>query len=1493
MATKVLLRDENNGKLLPITRGELVLDSSGGMALHSDEFLATASQPGLMSPSEKNAINNMKSTVVDDSLSTTSENPVQNKIITQVINETQGLLNGIKEKYLKSASTTPNRLTLVDQDDSEINFHNTTYNVVTNTEAGLAPQIVTATDAIQSPLDEWVLTSKKGETPTWKKLPINAFSNDNSDTTYSINGQLSGNNYIITLKDSSDEVTTAVISPFVGSTDSSDGQSGIVPSPTIQDRLKFLRGDGTWAAMQQVELSWDNILNKPETFKPEAHFHSTSHIVDLQGYNIASDKGSLEESDTLNTALGKLEYKANLGVNAYDWYRSVTGEDTDDIINKWGEIVDFIGGITEDTDILSKFVTTDTAQTITGVKTFSSRISFPANTGIYYNNQSGLLGVASKGQWDGHPGTDKYYTFVGTPSYDTILRAKERLYSYRNGQLYEVLDAGNLSSITKLHNFYSERQTSLKPAIIGDGSMYQFKSTYVVADQTDDPGEGHILHFEWDNDGGYSSQLFIQNHDGLLKTRGMNGKDANGNAKWSNWVQMINTNDILLKSRLLFGPNKTDIQPTTLNNNFLHSPVSIVRGLWAYADNGYTSTPFGNIDLAGTTVIKVGANDSEFTQLFITPPTATETNALRGELLYYIDNGSSYYPTWYRVITNSNYSNYTLPRLESMQFAKNSTYVNATLVDPEVRKLAQGNGYIEFWDSAVSPNTNGYFNSVWGKIRTKFGYESESKISLLGTTADTSWISFNRTGEGANYITWPGESSAQCLLAFGYGNQYAQSYYYMSNKALYPATNNTRSLGTSTMKWLEVHASTVYGKLIHNTVGTWIYSAKNPAVMVSGITSGSAGSAFTIPVKDGYLSVQSLLNSNTVYFNYFSTTKYDANTNELSTAMRIDASLGNFSAKGSIGTDAKGGGAGVSLYGGAGNTSTHGIAFNQTSSWGKHGQVTGDWATYFTMSNTDGRGWIFRRSGVGPVASIDTKGNVTATTFNGDLNGTASSTLRFKTILVGSSTTKGKDLNTELSGGGIARNYYSYLTDFANAPTGAQYGSVLEINTNNGTNQSLSLQLAWDVNHANTTDTTRYLWWRTADETNKFTYSKWHRVADFDKTLVVNKGISLTDSSGGVDVMTPDRIFAQTGEYSLTKTQFYYERNGYTTATKPNGTTMVNLDLAGASILTFGASSAYTQLFITAPAQSGHSGITNEMLFYQNHGSSYSPGWTRVLTNRNYKSIVVGEAGFGTSDFSDGTEILTSYASDSGFSSAGYVNEIYKRKASSMFNYIKTKAAVDANAFTSYTSKYLKVYTKSDSQSYPLLFAGGLGSSGGTDRGIYTASVNTLYYNPSNKLLSLPSGSRINSDGGSLYLGNSNNAGWVCLSNMCAKDGPSNWYVYNSGKAYFKGIAAGTAGLSGWYKDTASISIDISTLRSVYYIENKYSTTISFTGTANTSGKALLFVYSYHTSGSKTYTINGEGISFGAYTLRVFLVSVTDGSTTVSITKGTALEGTR
>jgi hypothetical protein len=66
---------------------------------------------------------------------------------------------------------------------------------------------------------------------------------------------------------------------------------------------------------------------------------------------------------------------------------------------------------------------------------------------------------------------------------------------------------------------------------------------------------------------------------------------------------------------------------------------------------------------------------------------------------------------------------------------------------------------------------------------------------------------------------------------------------------------------------------------------------------------------------------------------------------------------------------------GISLYGGAtGGEPTYGLMFTGTSGSGTHGDVTGDWATYFTMNNDNSRGWIFRRVGSGNSASISAGG---------------------------------------------------------------------------------------------------------------------------------------------------------------------------------------------------------------------------------------------------------------------------------------------------------------------------------------------------------------------------------------------------------------------------------------------------------------------------------------------------------------------------------------
>lgn len=75
---------------------------------------------------------------------------------------------------------------------------------------------------------------------------------------------------------------------------------------------------------------------------------------------------------------------------------------------------------------------------------------------------------------------------------------------------------------------------------------------------------------------------------------------------------------------------------------------------------------------------------------------------------------------------------------------------------------------------------------------------------------------------------------------------------------------------------------------------------------------------------------------------------------------------------------------GITLYGGDIN---YGIIFRTTKSQGTHGYVSGDYATYFTMSNSANRGWIFKRYGSGNVASISTDGNAY---FNGHIRAASS-----------------------------------------------------------------------------------------------------------------------------------------------------------------------------------------------------------------------------------------------------------------------------------------------------------------------------------------------------------------------------------------------------------------------------------------------------------------------------------------------------------------------
>ena len=55
------------------------------------------------------------------------------------------------------------------------------------------------------------------------------------------------------------------------------------------------------------------------------------------------------------------------------------------------------------------------------------------------------------------------------------------------------------------------------------------------------------------------------------------------------------------------------------------------------------------------------------------------------------------------------------------------------------------------------------------------------------------------------------------------------------------------------------------------------------------------------------------------------------------------------------------------------------------------------------------------------------------------------------------------------------------------------------------------------------------------------------------------------------------------------------------------------------------------------------------------------------------------------------------------------------------------------------------------------------------------------------------SGARIGGSGGNLYLGNANNAGWVCTQDICSQTDSTLWSIRHDGNAYFKNIYSGTA----------------------------------------------------------------------------------------------------
>lgn len=211
-----------------------------------------------------------------------------------------------------------------------------------------------------------------------------------------------------------------------------------------------------------------------------------------------------------------------------------------------------------------------------------------------------------------------------------------------------------------------------------------------------------------------------------------------------------------LTTSITFTPADSALTPENVRA-LIGSGSQIRRGSWSYAGNGYIASgttaasacPFGAIDLAGTTVIQANNSSSAFTQIYITPPTASTSGAIKGEMLYYVDNGSSYTPTWYRVLTDKNYTAYAADRTAITNITRDGTTFTATRANGTTFTFTQQDYYhTRIYSSGLQISTGTGVSAMY------VPYATGSQAGAVSTAAQT--FGGDKTFNNAIYISASG-----------------------------------------------------------------------------------------------------------------------------------------------------------------------------------------------------------------------------------------------------------------------------------------------------------------------------------------------------------------------------------------------------------------------------------------------------------------------------------------------------------------------------------------------------------------------------------------------------------------------------------------------------------------------------------------------------------------------------------------------------------------
>lgn len=351
----------------------------------------------------------------------------------------------------------------------------TTGGLVSSSLSGLTPKIGTVASAtISTQANEWVLTSTKGATPTWRKLPENAFKNDDYNTTYTLSGELSNNKYIATLTPSSGSNTTAEILTMTGATSLSAGTIGLVPAPTISNVAQFLRGDGTWATPTNTDTK--NTAGSTNTSSKIFLIGATSQATNPQTYS--HDTVYVDANGYLSSGLGiKVTGYAYFGGGTTYYFGSTgsincnqlttNGASTFKGASTFNGVIDVKNG----SNPYLQFTTTKTGAA-NGVSNKPAEIiAMGTSTGgaFYFRLYSGLSTTSST--YTGYSGTGCEDYTLGSCAQGLTSRAN-------NDKPYLIFSEKNPPTSVKLRGYNSDTECPL----LFTNSVHNITNTYVQRD---------------------------------------------------------------------------------------------------------------------------------------------------------------------------------------------------------------------------------------------------------------------------------------------------------------------------------------------------------------------------------------------------------------------------------------------------------------------------------------------------------------------------------------------------------------------------------------------------------------------------------------------------------------------------------------------------------------------------------------------------------------------------------------------------------------------------------------------------------------------------------------------------------------------------------------------------------------------------------------------------------------------------------------------------